>query len=82
MRSWSRSQRSADSRRYHWPNAPIADGHEYAMAEQDRDLEQLLDSCGITLAHFVGHSYGAYLVLMLALRSPDLVEKSCSRCPR
>lgn len=62
------------SRRYHWPNTPISDGAEYSMAEQVDDLEQLLQSLDTTRAHLVGHSYGAYLALMVAIRNPTLVD--------
>ena len=63
------------SRRYHWPNEPIADGAEYSMADHVDDLEQLLKSLDSTGAHLVGHSYGAYVALMVALRRPGLVDK-------
>lgn len=61
------------SRRFHWPNEPVADGAEYAMSEQVDDLEQLIHSLDIAGAHIVGHSYGAYLALMVAIRKPTLV---------
>lgn len=62
------------SRRYHWPNEPAAAGTEYSMSEQVDDLEQLLQSLDISGAHIVGHSYGAYLALMVAIRNPTLVD--------
>lgn len=61
------------SRRYHWPNKPVAEGTEYAMSDQVDDLEQLIRSLDVEGAHIVGHSYGAYLALMVAIRSPTLV---------
>lgn len=61
------------SRRYHWPNEPIVEGAEYSMSEQVDDLEQLLQSLDVAGAHIVGHSYGAYLALMVAIRNPTLV---------
>ncbi len=61
------------SRRYHWPNEPVAEGDEYSMSDQVDDLEQLIQSLDITGAHIVGHSYGAYLALMVAIRNPTLV---------
>jgi pimeloyl-ACP methyl ester carboxylesterase len=63
----------AYSRRYHWPNEKIPDAAEYSMAEQVDDLEQVLRSLDGTKAHLVGHSYGAYLALMIAIREPSLV---------
>ncbi len=63
------------SRRYHWPNEPIAEGAEYAMSDQVDDLEQLLQQLGLAGAHIVGHSYGAYLALMVAIRNPTLLGR-------
>lgn len=65
----------AYSRRYHWPNERISGGAEYAMEEHVDDLEQLLKSLESGPAHLVGHSYGAYLALMVASRNPGLVDK-------
>lgn len=62
------------SRRYHWPNEAIAEGADYSMAEHVDDLEALLDSLGAAPAHLVGHSYGAIVSLLLAVRAPDLVR--------
>ncbi len=61
------------SRRYHWPNKPVADGAEYAMSDQVDDLEQLIQSLEVTGAHIIGHSYGAYLALMVAIKSPTMI---------
>lgn len=62
------------SRRYHWPNAPIADGVDYSMLQHVDDLQAVLRSLGAVPAHLVGHSYGALLCLLLALRDPSLVR--------
>lgn len=62
------------SRRYHWPNAPIADGVDYAMLQHVDDLQALLRRLNAAPAHLVGHSYGAFLCLLLALREPALVR--------
>lgn len=62
------------SRRYHWPNAPIPEGVVYNMQEHVDDLQALLHSRKATPAHLVGHSYGAFLCLLLAIRAPDLVR--------
>jgi pimeloyl-ACP methyl ester carboxylesterase len=62
------------SRRYHWPNEPIPEDADYSMAEQVHDLEAVLEALGLSNVHLVGHSYGAFLVLLLALRRPDLVR--------
>lgn len=64
----------AYSRRYHWPNQPIAEGVDYSMTEHVDDLRQVLDSLDAAPAHLVGHSYGALLCLLLAIREPQLVR--------
>lgn len=63
------------SRRYHWPNERIVDGADYPMSDQVDDLEQLLQLLDITGAHIIGHSHGAYLALMVAIRNPALVGR-------
>lgn len=62
------------SRRYHWPNEAIPEGADYSMAEQLDDLRALLRSLDETPAHLVGHSYGAFLALLLAIKEPRLVR--------
>jgi pimeloyl-ACP methyl ester carboxylesterase len=62
------------SRRFHWPNEPIPAGVDYSMAEQVEDLQALLHALDAAPAHLVGHSYGAYLCLSLALRDQSLVR--------
>jgi pimeloyl-ACP methyl ester carboxylesterase len=71
----------AYSRRYHWPNAPIPEGADYSMSEHVDDLRDLLDRLGAAPAHLVGHSYGAFVCLLLAAREPERV-RSCSRATR
>jgi len=62
------------SRRYHWPNDPISDGADYSMDEQVGDLQALLHALDAGPAHLVGHSYGAFLALLVAVREPSLVR--------
>jgi pimeloyl-ACP methyl ester carboxylesterase len=62
------------SRRYHWPNEPISPGVDYAMTGHVDDLQTLLHTLDAVPAHLVGHSYGAFLCLLLALRDPRLVR--------
>jgi pimeloyl-ACP methyl ester carboxylesterase len=64
----------AYSRRYHWPNEPIPEGVDYSMAEHVDDLQALLHSLDAAPAHLVGHSYGAFLCLLLAIKEPRLVR--------
>lgn len=62
------------SRRYHWPNQPIAEGVDYSMLQQVDDLKKVIQSLDAEPAHLVGHSYGAFLCLLLTLREPDLAR--------
>jgi len=62
------------SRRYHWPNEQIAEGADYSMAEHVDDLQALLQALDAAPAHLVGHSYGAFVCLMLAIQAPQLVR--------
>lgn len=64
----------AYSRRYHWPNSPIPDTAEYAMNEHVEDLRTLITALGKGPVHLAGHSYGALLCLLLAMRTPGLVR--------
>jgi len=62
------------SRRYHWPNERIPEGVDYSMQEHVDDLEELLRVLDAEPAHLVGHSYGALVCLLLAVRAPRLVR--------
>jgi pimeloyl-ACP methyl ester carboxylesterase len=64
----------AYSRRYHWPNAPIPEGADYAMEDHVADLAALVRSRDVAPVHLVGHSYGAFVCLLLAMREPGLVR--------
>src|SRR3954451_14795824 len=62
------------SRRYNFPNArTIPSGNHSALVEAD-DLANLLRALGAYPAHVVGHSYGAYTALILAMKHPELVR--------
>ena len=64
----------AYSRRHHWPNVPIANGADYAMLAHVDDLEAVIHSLTPSTVRLVGHSYGAFLCLLLACRRPDRVR--------
>jgi pimeloyl-ACP methyl ester carboxylesterase len=64
----------AYSRRYHWPNDRIAIGADYSMSEHVDDLAALLRSLDLGTVHLVGHSYGAFVALLLAIRAPQNVR--------
>lgn len=81
-RTWEKQQETFSqhfrtivySRRYHWPNEPIPDGADYNMDEHVRDLEALLRALVAAPAHLVGHSYGAFVCMLLAIQAPELVR--------
>lgn len=64
----------AYSRRYHWPNEKIPPEADYSMSEHVDDLEKLLHSLAAAPAHLVGHSYGAFVCLLLGMKAPHLVR--------
>lgn len=64
----------AYSRRHHWPNARIEPGADYSMAEHVADLGVVVASTGSDPVHLVGHSYGAFVALLLAIERPELVR--------
>lgn len=62
------------SRRYHWPNDPIPDGRDYSMMEHVEDLQKILTKLDLGPVHLVGHSYGGFICLLLAIRSPEMIR--------
>jgi pimeloyl-ACP methyl ester carboxylesterase len=62
------------SRRYHWPNEPIGEGADYSMLEHVWDLGAFLRALGAAPVHLVGHSYGAFVCLLLAVQEPGLIR--------
>ena len=63
----------AVSRRFHWPNPPPAGSVHYTFEGQSADLDELLRSLPHPV-HLVGHSYGAGVALLTALRHPELLR--------
>ena len=61
------------SRRYNYPNENKLRPNHSAVVEAD-DLAALIRKLKLKKAHVVGHSYGAYTALFLALKHPDLVQ--------
>jgi pimeloyl-ACP methyl ester carboxylesterase len=82
LRTWesqqaefSRQYRTiAYSRRFHWPNSEISPGADYSMLEHVDDLRALISSLETPPAHLIGHSYGAFVSLLLAIEEPELVR--------
>lgn len=62
------------SRRYHWPNTPVAPDGTSDMDTAVEDLAAFLRALGAAPAHLVGNSFGAFTALVLARRHPELVR--------
>ena len=61
------------SRRYNYPNANKLRPKHSAIVEAE-DLAALIRKLALGKVHVVGHSYGAYTALFLAVRHPELVR--------
>lgn len=61
------------SRRFHTPNDPPRAADEYSLDQHVADLAVLIDELNVGVAHIVGHSYGAYVALALAVEHPEKV---------
>ncbi len=61
----------AYSRRYHYPNEQPKIGSEFSATIQVEDLHNLIIELGISPAHIIGHSYGAYISMLYAIKYPD-----------
>jgi len=64
----------AYNRRFHPPNEIDPSDHTYTAERHADDLVALLVALGTGKAHLVGSSYGAYVVLVLALRRPEVAR--------
>ncbi len=63
------------SRRYAWPNEQKFDSlADYSVRIHADDLYDLIQKLGFKKVHLVGHSYGAYTALTMALDHPELVR--------
>jgi non-heme chloroperoxidase len=62
------------SRRYNFPNARSVPSGSHSALVEAADLANLLKALGAHPAHVVGHSYGAYTALILAMKHPELVR--------
>ncbi len=64
----------AYSRRYAWPNEGIPDGVVDEAVAHAEDLAGLIRTFELGPAHLVGHSYGAGICMIAALRHPELAR--------
>jgi non-heme chloroperoxidase len=63
----------AYSRRYNYPNTNKLRPKHSAVVEAE-DLAALIKKLALGKVHVVGHSYGGYTALFLAVKHPDLVR--------
>jgi len=63
----------AYSRRYNYPNTNKLQANHSAVVEAE-DLASFITKLGLGKVHVVGHSYGGYTALFLALKHPELVR--------
>jgi pimeloyl-ACP methyl ester carboxylesterase len=64
----------AYSRRFNYPNNnPLHSNHHSALVEAE-DLAALIGVLKLGRVHLVGHSYGAYISLLVAVQHPELVR--------
>lgn len=64
----------APSRRHNFPNRVSDDSRQYSAVDDAGDLISLIEGLELGPVHLVGHSYGAYASLVVALRSPHLLR--------
>ncbi len=82
LRTWSKQvpvlgqhfRTIAYSRRFARPNDDILDGEDDQMQPHVDDLANFIQSSGATPSHLVGHSWGAFIVLLAAIQHPELVR--------
>jgi pimeloyl-ACP methyl ester carboxylesterase len=64
----------AYSRRYAWPNQDIEPDADDQMLRHVDDLVAFVRALAAAPAHLVGHSWGAFICLLAAIRQPRLVR--------
>src|SRR5688500_3299107 len=69
----ARFRTHAVSRRHHWPSPMPAASERYTYELHRDDVLALMDQLSGPV-HLVGHSYGAGVVLLVALQAPERVR--------
>lgn len=65
----------AYSRRYAWPNEKVFDeSADYSARIHADDLYNLIQKLGLKKVSLIGHSYGAFTALLMALDHPEIVN--------
>jgi len=76
MDAFSENYRAiALSRRYAYPNdQTTSDSNDYSVKAHAKDLIGFLQKMDLGPVHLVGHSFGGYTSIILALERPDLIK--------
>lgn len=64
----------AYSRRYNFPNQNPEIDPDFSARVEAQDLKALIEELDLAPVHIVGHSYGAFTALFLAIDHPELVR--------
>lgn len=65
----------AYSRRYAYPNKQVInDSADYSVIQHTKDLAAFIKALNLPPVHLVGHSYGAFVTLLVAMDHPELVR--------
>lgn len=62
------------SRRYHYPNPWPRDASSFSVTVHAKDLAAFIKELKVGKVHLVGHSFGAFISLLVARDSPELVR--------
>ena len=62
------------SRRYHYPNEWPPNASDFSAVLHAEDLAALIEALNLRPVHLVGHSYGAFISLLVAREHPELVR--------
>ena len=62
------------SRRYHYPNALPPTASSFSAVIHAEDLAALIQRLDVGPVHLVGHSFGAFISLLVAREHPELVR--------
>ena len=63
------------SRRYAYPNdQTISDSNDYSVKAHAKDLIEFIQKLDLGPIHLIGHSFGGFTSIILALERPDLIK--------
>ena len=62
------------SRRYHYPNEWPKDSTDFSVTIHARDLAAFIKALNLPPVHLIGHSYGAYIALLVARDHPEVIR--------